>query len=80
MTRVEELDGLRVATAYPVTTASLLRERGIERELVPVSGSVEATPRLGLADAIVDLVSTGTTLAAQRSAPDRRAARRRRRC
>jgi ATP phosphoribosyltransferase len=42
----------------------LLDEQGIEAELVSVSGSVEATPRLGLADAIVDLVSTGSTASA----------------
>lgn len=59
-----DLGGLRVATAYPVSTRALLAERGIEVELVPVSGSVEAAPRLGLADAIVDLVSTGTTASA----------------
>ena len=58
------LGGLRVATAYPVSTKILLAERGIEAELVAVSGSVEATPRLGLADAIVDLVSTGSTASA----------------
>jgi ATP phosphoribosyltransferase len=57
-----ELDGLRVATAYPVSTKRLLDERGVACELVHVSGSVEATPRLGLADAIVDLVSTGSTM------------------
>ena len=56
--------GLRVATAYPVSTRKLLGERGLDVELVPVSGSVEAAPRLGLADAIVDLVSTGSTLSA----------------
>ena len=61
---LEQLDGLRVATAYPVSTRRLLRERGIGVELVQVSGSVEATPRLGLADAIVDLVSTGSTATA----------------
>ncbi len=59
-----DLAGLRVATAYPVSTRALLAERGIAAELVPVSGSVEAAPRLGLADAIVDLVSTGTTASA----------------
>jgi ATP phosphoribosyltransferase len=63
-TAIEHLGGLRVATAYPVSTRLLLGERGIEAELVPVSGSVEATPRLGLADAIVDLVSTGSTASA----------------
>ena len=61
---VEDLDGLRVATAYPVSTRLLLDARGVSVDLVPVSGSVEATPRLGLADAIVDLVSTGSTMGA----------------
>jgi ATP phosphoribosyltransferase len=56
-----ELAGLRVATAYPVATRLALAERGVEAELVPVSGSVEAAPRLGLSDAVVDLVSTGST-------------------
>lgn len=62
--RIEELAGLRVATAYPVSTRRLLGERGIDAALVPVSGSVEAAPRLGLADAVVDLVSTGSTASA----------------
>lgn len=61
---IDDLGGLRVATAYPVSTRLLLSERGVEAELVPVSGSVEAAPRLGLADAIVDLVSTGSTASA----------------
>jgi ATP phosphoribosyltransferase len=61
---VSDLAGLRVATAYPVSTKRLLAEVGVECSLVPVSGSVEAAPRLGLADAIVDLVSTGSTLRA----------------
>ncbi|MGL6279972.1 MAG: ATP phosphoribosyltransferase [Gaiella sp.] len=59
-----DLDGLRVATAYPRSAERLLGERGVRCEIVPVSGSVEAAPRLGLADAIVDLVSTGSTLSA----------------
>src|SRR5436190_10718978 len=59
-----ELDGLRVATAYPHSTRALLEERGVDVELVPVSGSVEASTRLGLSDAIVDLVSTGSTASA----------------
>ena len=63
-TRLEELNGLRVATAYPHSTRALLEERGVRVELVPVSGSVEASPRLGLSDAIVDLVSTGSTASA----------------
>ena len=59
-----ELDGLRVATAYPVSTRALLERLGVSVDLVPVSGSVEAAPRLGLSDAIVDLVSTGSTVSA----------------
>ncbi len=62
--RLEDLAGLRVATSFPVTTRVKLAELGIEVTLVEVSGSVEVAPRLGLADAIVDLVSTGSTLAA----------------
>jgi ATP phosphoribosyltransferase len=56
-----ELAGVRVATAYPVSTRAALAEVGVEAELVTVSGSVEAAPRLGLSDAVVDLVSTGST-------------------
>src|SRR5918995_3334862 len=61
---LRDLAGLRVATAYPASTRACLAERGVEVELVPVSGSVEAAPRLGLSDAIVDLVSTGSTASA----------------
>ncbi len=63
-TELAELDGLRVATAYPRSTKAILDARGIRVQLVPVSGSVEASPRLGLSDAIVDLVSTGSTASA----------------
>src|SRR5947199_2418186 len=56
-----DLAGLRVATAYPRSTRAALARAGVEAELVTVSGSVEAAPRLGLSDAIVDLVSTGST-------------------
>jgi ATP phosphoribosyltransferase len=59
-----DLEGLRVATAYPTSTRRCLEAQGVSVELVPVSGSVEAAPRLGLADAIVDLVSTGSTASA----------------
>jgi ATP phosphoribosyltransferase len=58
----KELNGLRVATSYPRLTRELLEERGVTVELVDVTGSVEVAPRLGLADAIVDLVSSGNTL------------------
>lgn len=56
-----DLAGLRIATAYPVSTRLALAERGVEASLVPISGSAEAAPRLGLSDAVVDLVSTGST-------------------
>ena len=59
---VEDLAGLRVATAHPNTARRFFDERGIAADVVSISGAVEVAPRLGLADAIVDLVSTGSTL------------------
>jgi ATP phosphoribosyltransferase len=58
------LAGRRVATSYPATLARWLAAQGVEAEVVQLSGSVEIAPRLGKADAICDLVSTGGTLAA----------------
>jgi ATP phosphoribosyltransferase len=60
----KELEGKRIATSYPALTRSLLRAQGIETKIVELSGSVEIAPGLGTADAISDLVSTGTTLRA----------------
>src|SRR5579862_2082897 len=59
VTRLEELTGTTVATVYPRLARELLPG---PVELVDVTGSVELAPRLGLADAIVDLVSSGNTL------------------
>jgi ATP phosphoribosyltransferase len=59
---VEELAGLRVATAHPTTARRFFAERDIQVDVIPISGAVEVAPRLGLAEAIVDLVSTGSTL------------------
>jgi len=59
-----DLDGCRIATSYPALTKELLGKRGIKAETVKFSGSVEIAPGLGIADAISDLVSTGTTLRA----------------
>ncbi len=59
---VDDLAGRRVATVYPGLTRALLADRGIDVELVDVTGSVEIAPRLGLAEGIVDLVSSGNTL------------------
>jgi ATP phosphoribosyltransferase len=60
---VEELAGLRVATSHPRATRRWFADRSIDVEVIPLSGAVEVAPRLGLAEAIVDLVSTGATLA-----------------
>ncbi len=61
-TSLADLDGRRIATSHPRLAAQLLADRGIEATLVRVAGSVEIAPQLGLADAIIDLVSTGSTL------------------
>ncbi len=61
---VTDLDGLRVASSYPKLTARFLDEAGVKAEIVPFSGAVELAPRLGRAEAICDLVSSGKTLAA----------------
>ena len=61
-TRIEDLEGRRVATSHPRVAAKALADRGVGAEIVAVAGSVEIAPRLGLADAIIDLVSTGSTL------------------
>jgi len=59
---VEDLAGLRVATAHPNTTRRFFEGRSIPVDVIPISGAVEVAPRLGLAEAIVDLVSTGSTM------------------
>ena len=60
--KVEELAGLRIATAHPRATARFFEDREIPVTVVPLRGSVEVATKLGVADAIVDLVSTGSTL------------------
>ena len=64
ITSLADLEGTRVATSYPALTSYLLREKGVAPEIVELSGSVEIAPSMGTADAISDLVSTGTTLRA----------------
>jgi len=56
------LEGKRIATSYPVIVESFLREKGLTAEIHEISGSVEIAPGIGLADAICDLVSSGSTL------------------
>jgi ATP phosphoribosyltransferase len=57
-----DLAGHRVATAHPNTARRFFAERDIAVDIIPISGAVEVAPRLGLAEGIVDLVSTGSTL------------------
>jgi len=59
---LSDLEGVRVATAYPGLVDGFLDERGIAVDLVPLDGAVESAVRLGVADAVADVVSTGTTL------------------
>ena len=61
-----DLEGLRIATPYPQLTGRYLAEQKIHAEVVTLSGSVEIAPRLGLADANCDLVSSGSTLEANK--------------
>jgi ATP phosphoribosyltransferase len=58
------LRGRRIATTYPYLLEQYLRERQVNAEIVTLSGAVEIAPRLGRADLICDLVSTGSTLQA----------------
>ena len=59
---VEELAGRRIATSYRGIVQAHLAERGIEASVVRLDGAVESSIRLGVADAIADVVETGTTL------------------
>ena len=59
-----DLDGKRLATSYPYLTRQWLSDNGVEADIVTLNGAVEIAPSLGTAEAIVDLVSTGTTLRA----------------
>ena len=63
ITTLEDIgDGTRVATVFPRITKRFFAARGQHIEIVPVSGAAEIAPHIGIADVIVDLVSTGSTL------------------
>ncbi len=62
MTKVEDLQGKRIATSYDGIVEKYLAERGIEASVVRLDGAVESSVRLGVADAIADVVETGSTL------------------
>jgi ATP phosphoribosyltransferase len=59
---LEDLAGFRLATSHPRAAETSFAQRGIETEIVTISGAVEVAPTMGLADGIVDLVSSGSTL------------------
>lgn len=59
---IEDLRGKRIATSYPNTLNKYLSSQNVEAELHQISGSVEIAPNIGLADAICDIVSSGSTL------------------
>lgn len=59
---VSYLQGKRIATTYPVIVKRFIEERGVDAEIHEISGSVEIAPGIGLAHAICDLVSSGSTL------------------
>ena len=62
VTAVEQIEGLRVATSYPVLVAGHLGARGVTAAVVRLDGAVESAVQLGIADVVADVVSTGTTL------------------
>ncbi|MCD2497415.1 MULTISPECIES: ATP phosphoribosyltransferase [Microbacterium] len=63
-TTLEDLNGVRIASAYAGLVRSYLAEKGIDVTVVPLDGAVESAVELGVADAIADVVETGTTLRA----------------
>ena len=62
---LQELDGVRVATSYPGLVGNFLARHGVNATLVKLDGAVESAVKLGVADAVADVVSTGSTLRAQ---------------
>jgi ATP phosphoribosyltransferase len=59
---LKDLEGKKIATSYPNTLRDYLNKKGVEAEIHVISGSVEIAPNIGLADAICDIVSSGSTL------------------
>ncbi|MBK8605834.1 MAG: ATP phosphoribosyltransferase [Chitinophagaceae bacterium] len=59
---INDLNGKKIATSYPFILSSFLKEKNIQASIHEISGSVEIAPKIGLADAICDLVSSGSTL------------------
>jgi ATP phosphoribosyltransferase len=59
---VQWFEGKKIATSYPAILRSYLQEKGVHAEIHVITGSVEISPGIGLADAIFDIVSSGSTL------------------
>lgn len=59
---IDDLNRKKIATSYPLILSNFLNEKNITATIQEISGSVEIAPRIGLADAICDLVSSGSTL------------------
>ncbi|MDP9249631.1 MAG: ATP phosphoribosyltransferase [bacterium] len=66
---IKDLEGERIATTYPHLLRNYLGQHNINAAIIPISGSVEITPELNLADAICDIVQTGNTLNAHNLKP-----------
>ena len=61
-TGIRDLDGKNIATSYPNLLGNYLNEQGVQAEIHEISGSVEIAPSIGLAEAVCDIVSSGSTL------------------
>jgi ATP phosphoribosyltransferase len=59
---IEDLQGLKIATSYPAVLGKFLQSKQVEATIHEINGSVEIAPGIGLADAILDIVNTGSTL------------------
>ncbi len=59
---VKSLEGLNIATSYPKILSDFLKDNGVSADIHEISGSVEIAPSIGLAEAVCDIVSTGSTL------------------
>ena len=59
---IQDLEGKRIATSYPNTVKTFLKENKLKADLHIINGSVEIAPNIGLADAVCDIVSSGSTL------------------
>ena len=63
---VEWFNGKKIATSYPVILENYMKTKGVNAEVHVITGSVEVAPGIGLADAIFDIVSSGSTLVSNR--------------